>query len=156
MLQARSPSTLCFNTTKGTAHCLSHILRCKHNYQLMYYNCNTLFSSCFVYQLKHEHHQLHAARVLFCSEHRTILMLEPYSQDSVSITKHCNVVGDVYEVSTDWRLCNSLSIFVTVFTIKRPKGASEARARDLLIVKTVNKYTLNSLVSDLFCDRQRI
>ena len=75
-------------------------------------------------------------------------MLEPYSQDSVSITNHCNVVGDVYDVSTDWRLCNSLSIFVTVFTIKRPKAASEARARGLLIVKTVNKYTLNSLVSD--------
>ena len=35
-------------------------------------------------------------------------------------------------------------------------GASEARARDLLMVKTVNKYTLNSLVSDLFCDRQRM
>ena len=48
------------------------------------------------------------------------------------------------------------SIFVTVFTIKRPKGASEARARGLLMVKTVNKYTLNSLVSDLFCDRQRM
>jgi len=41
------------------------------------------------------------------------------------------------------------SIFVTVF---RPKGASEARARGLLMVKTMNKYTLNSLVSDLFCD----
>ena len=40
------------------------------------------------------------------------------------------------------------SIFVTVFTIKRPKGASE--------VKTVNKYTLNSLVSDLFCDIERM
>ena len=48
------------------------------------------------------------------------------------------------------------SIFVTAFTIKRPKGASEARARGLLMVKTVNKYTLNSLVSDLFCDRQRM
>ena len=48
------------------------------------------------------------------------------------------------------------SIFVTVYTIKRPKGASEARARGLLMVKTVNKYTLNSQVSDLFCDRQRM
>ena len=36
------------------------------------------------------------------------------------------------------------------------KEASEARARGLLMVKTVNKYTLNSLVSDLFCDRQRM
>ena len=35
--------------------------------------------------------------------------------------------------------------------IRRPKGAGEARACGLLIVKTVNKYTLNSLVSDLFC-----
>jgi len=43
-----------------------------------------------------------------------------------------------------------------VFTIKRPKGASEARAPGFLMVKTVNKYTLNSLVSDLFCDRQRM
>ena len=51
---------------------------------------------------------------------------------------------------------NSKSIFVTDFTIKRPMGASEARARGLLMVKTVNKYTLNSLVSDLFCDRQRM
>ena len=34
------------------------------------------------------------------------------------------------------------------------EGASKARARGLLMVKTVNKYTLNSLVSDLFCDRQ--
>jgi len=48
------------------------------------------------------------------------------------------------------------SIFVTFFTIKRPKGASAARARGLLMVKTLNKYTLNSLVSDLFCDRQRM
>ena len=48
------------------------------------------------------------------------------------------------------------SIFVTVFTIKRPMVVSEARARGLLMVKTVNKYTLNSLVSDLFCDRQRM
>jgi len=45
------------------------------------------------------------------------------------------------------------SICVTVF---RPKGASEARARGLLMVKTMNTYTLNSLVSDLFCDRQRM
>ena len=51
---------------------------------------------------------------------------------------------------------NSKSIFVTVFTTKRPKGASKARARGLLMVKTVNKYTLNSLVSDLFYDRQRM
>ena len=29
-------------------------------------------------------------------------------------------------------------------------------ARGLLMVKTVNKYTLNSLVSDLFCDIQRM
>ena len=29
-------------------------------------------------------------------------------------------------------------------------------ARGLLMVKTVNKCTLNSLVSDLFCDRQRM
>ena len=48
------------------------------------------------------------------------------------------------------------SIFLTVFTIKGPKGASEARARGLFMVKTVNKYTLNSLVSDLFCERQRM
>ena len=47
-------------------------------------------------------------------------------------------------------------VCVTVFTIKRPNGASEARARSLLMVKTVNKYTLNSLVSDLFCDRKRM
>ena len=45
------------------------------------------------------------------------------------------------------------SILVTVYTIKRPKGASEVRARGLLMV---NKYTLNSQVSDLFCDRQRM
>jgi len=44
-------------------------------------------------------------------------------------------------------VCNSKSIFVTVSTIKRPKGASEARARGLLMVKAENKYTLNSLVS---------
>ena len=30
----------------------------------------------------------------------------------------------------------------TVFTIKRPKGASEARARGRLMVKTVNKLLL--------------
>ena len=40
--------------------------------------------------------------------------------------------------------------------IKRPKGTSKVRARGLLMVKTVNKYTLNSLVSDLFCDIQRM
>ena len=40
--------------------------------------------------------------------------------------------------------------------INRPKGVSEVRARGLLMVKTVNKCTLNSLVSDLFCDRQRM
>ena len=39
---------------------------------------------------------------------------------------------------------------------ERAKGASEARARGILMVKTVNKYTLTSLVSDLFCDRQRM
>ena len=30
------------------------------------------------------------------------------------------------------------------------------RGRGLLMVKTVNKYILNSLMSDLFCDIQRM
>ena len=45
-------------------------------------------------------------------------------------------------------------VYVSVFTIKRPKGTSATRARGLLIVKTVNKCTLSSLVSDLVFDRQ--
>ena len=49
---------------------------------------------------------------------------------------------------------NSQSTFVSVFTIKRPKGMSAARARGLLIVKTLNKCILSSLVSNLFLDRQ--
>ena len=63
---------------------------------------------------------------------------------SSSISNHSRSVSDNYNT------------FVSVFTIKRHKGASAARARGLLMVKTVNKYTLNSLVSDLFCNRQRM
>ena len=40
-------------------------------------------------------------------------------------------------------LSDSQSIFVTVFTIKRTKGASETRARGVLIVKILNKCILN-------------
>jgi len=43
---------------------------------------------------------------------------------------------------------------VGVFTIKRPKGASAAIARGLLIVKTLNKCILSSVVSNLYFDRQ--
>ena len=43
-----------------------------------------------------------------------------------------------------------------VFTIKRPRALASLAALGLLIVKTVNMYTLNSLVFDLFCDRQRM
>jgi len=35
-----------------------------------------------------------------------------------------------------------------------PKGANAARARAVLIVKKLNKSTLNILVSNLFFDRQ--
>ena len=43
----------------------------------------------------------------------------------------------------------SKSTVGSVFTIKRHKGASAARARGLLMVKTLNKCILISLVSNL-------
>jgi len=39
-------------------------------------------------------------------------------------------------------LCNSLSTFVSVFKIKRSRGASAARSRGVLIVKILNKCIL--------------
>ena len=47
------------------------------------------------------------------------------------------------------------STFVSVFTIKRHKGASVARARGVLLVKIPNKCILSILVYNLFLDRQR-
>ena len=41
-----------------------------------------------------------------------------------------------------------------IYDIKMPKGASEARARDVLIVKKLNKCTLSILMPNLFPDRQ--
>ena len=47
---------------------------------------------------------------------------------------------------------------ITVYVIVRVyvSLSSRLRARGLLMVNTMNKYTLNSLVSDLFCDIQRM
>jgi len=52
------------------------------------------------------------------------------------------------------RLSNSYSTFACVFTIKKPKGASAARARGVLIVNILNKCILSILVYNLFLDRQ--
>jgi len=45
------------------------------------------------------------------------------------------------------------STFGSVFTIKRPKDESAARACDVLMVKTLNKCSLCSLVSNLVFHR---
>ena len=42
------------------------------------------------------------------------------------------------------------STCVSVFTIKRPKGASAPRARDVLMVEILNKCILSILVYTLF------
>ena len=47
------------------------------------------------------------------------------------------------------------STFVSVFTIERPKGVSAARARGVLMMKTLNKCILSILVYSLFLGRQR-
>ena len=52
-------------------------------------------------------------------------------------------------------VCNSQSTCVGVFTIKRPKCASAARASGVLMVKMLNKCNLSTLVYNLFLDRQR-
>ena len=45
--------------------------------------------------------------------------------------------------------------FVSVFTIKRPKGAGAARVRGVLMVKILNKCILSISVNNLFLNRQR-
>ena len=45
------------------------------------------------------------------------------------------------------------STFVSVFTIKRPQGASAARVCGDLMVKTLNKCILSILVYNLYLDR---
>jgi len=44
---------------------------------------------------------------------------------------------------------------VSVFTIKRPKGASAMRAHGVLMVKKLNKCILSFLVRNLVIDRYR-
>ena len=44
---------------------------------------------------------------------------------------------------------------MSVFTIKRPKGANASRARGVLMVTILNKCILSILVYNLFLDRQR-
>jgi len=50
---------------------------------------------------------------------------------------------------------NSNSKFVSVFTIKRPKGSIAARARGVLMVNILNKCILSILVYNLFSFRER-
>ena len=50
--------------------------------------------------------------------------------------------------------CNSQSTFVSVFTIKMPKGVSATRASGVLMVNILNKCILSILVYNLFLDRQ--
>ena len=50
---------------------------------------------------------------------------------------------------------NSYNTFASVFTIKRPKDASAARARGDLIVKILKTCILSTLVYTLFLVRQR-
>ena len=52
--------------------------------------------------------------------------------------------------NTQDQVGTSLSIFVSVFTIKRSMGASVARARELVMVKILNKCILSILVYNLF------
>ena len=49
-----------------------------------------------------------------------------------------------------WKVCDSQSAFITVFTIKRHNGACAARARGVLMVKILNKYILSILVYNLY------
>mgnify|MGYP000215226485 CR=1 FL=1 len=52
-------------------------------------------------------------------------------------------------------VCYRKSTFVSVFTIKMPKGASAARTRGLLMVNILNKCILSILVYNLFLDKKR-
>jgi len=52
-------------------------------------------------------------------------------------------------------LCNSRSTFVSVFTIKRPKGLLHCKSQShVLMLKILNKCILSMLVYNLFLNRQ--
>ena len=61
------------------------------------------------------------------------------------------IYGRSLEISVTNVKCNSNS----VLTIKRPKVTSTTRARGILMVKTLNKCILSSLVYNLILDIQR-
>ena len=61
----------------------------------------------------------------------------------------------LHELCPKQKLCNSQSTFVSVSTIKRPKGTSAERARGISMVNILNKCILSILVYNLFLDRQR-